>query len=296
MARRGVQSMTGYGRASRSGPPAAVTVELRSTNHRFLELDARLPNGLVPLQPRVAELLRGAFQRGHIDVYIAVHANHLDRRRVTFDERLLARYHEALLDLKARFGLKGGVTLEHLLALPQAVAVSEERVAAERLWEPVRQAVAEAVRALVQARRREGGRLAADLRRQVQTITQHVAAIKRRLPKALAEQERYLRSRLNELLGNKPTVPLAQLQQAVALVRDVDIHEELVRIDSHVAHIRQLLGGGGLVGKPLDFIAQELMRETNTLGAKASDAQVARHVVDIKGCIEKIREQVQNLE
>jgi uncharacterized protein (TIGR00255 family) len=200
------------------------------------------------------------------------------------------------VSLKGRFGLKGPISLDQLLALPQAVTVSEERLPTEQLWVPIRQTVETALAALVHTRQREGARLVADLRRQIALIESHTRKIKTRLPKALEQSRQQLRKRLRELLGASGSRSVAQLEEAVALVRDADIHEELVRLDSHLAHMRQTLSGQQLVGKQSDFIAQELMRETNTIGAKVNDPQAARHVVEIKGCIEKIREQVQNLE
>ena len=294
--RRTVQSMTGYGRAARQASVGNVTVELRSTNHRFLEIDARLPNGLAALQGRLADVLRQHLQRGRIEVAVTVQGADRNRRRIVFDEALLERYHHALLDLKARFGLKGAVTLEHLLALPQAVAVTEERVPAEQLWEPIRQTLQAAAQDLVRSRRREGAKLVADLRKQLQAIERHVRAIKARLPKALEQQRRRLRQQLQSLLGSKASGSASVLEQAVALVKDVDVHEELVRLESHLTYVRQTLGGAQLVGKRLDFIAQELMREANTTGAKVDDPMAAQHVVESKVCMKKMREQVQNLE
>ena len=292
----GIQSMTGYGRATKRTDLGTVTMELRSTNHRYLEVEQRLPNGLTALQGRLAELIRAHVHRGRVEALVVMQSRSWDQRRVMFDEPLLQRYHDALLEMKARFGLKGAVTLEHLLALPQAVTVTEERLPTERLWGPIRLAAEAAVRELVRVRLREGGVLVQDVRRQIQLIDRHVRLIQRRLPVAFAHQRRQLRERLQHLLGKTATVSAAQLGEAAALVRDTDIHEELVRIGSHLTHMRETLARGELVGKQLDFIGQELMRETNTMGAKVNDSQAARHVVDIKGCIERIREQVQNLE
>ena len=291
-----VHSMTGYGRATRHTPTGRVSVELRSTNHRYLEIDQRLPNSLTALQGRLADLLRGCVRRGRVEMVVTVQADRADRRAVVFDEPLLARYHSALVDLKARFGLKGPVTLEQLLALPQAVSIVEERVPAEHLWDTVRQAADAAVRELIRARQREGARLSTDLRRQLQAIERHLQAVKRRLPKAFEQQRRRLRERLRELLGPTASGSTAQLEQAAALAKDADVNEELVRLDSHLTYMRQALSGGQPVGKRLDFVAQELMREANTMGAKVNDAIAAHHVVEVKSCIEKIREQVQNLE
>lgn len=288
--------MTGYGRATRKTSLGTITVELRSTNHRYLEIEPRLPNGLTALQARLAEVIQASARRGRIEAFVAVQTNRWEHRRVTFDESLLRGYHDTLAALKRRFRLKGDVTLDHLLALPQALTITEERIPAERLWEPIRRVAHVAVRELVQARRREGGKLVADLRRQLRAIERGLAAVKRRLPNALKEQRQRLRDRLQELLGPNAGESSARLEQAAALAKEADINEELVRLESHLAYMRQTLAAGRLVGKRLDFIAQELMREANTMGAKVNDPRAAQHVVEIKGCIEKIREQVQNLE
>jgi len=292
----GIQSMTGYGRATKRTAVGSVTVELRSTNHRYLEIDQRLPNGLTALQGRLVELIRAKIKRGRIEAFVGIQSTQADQRRVVFDEALLQRYHTALVELKGRFGLKGSVTLEHLLALPHAVTITEERVPTERVWDAIRQAVHGAVQELVHARRREGARLVTDLQEQVRAIERHLADVRRRLPKASEQQRASLRARLKELLGSEASGSVSRLEEAIALVKDVDIHEELVRLESHLAHVSERLNSHQPVGKQLDFIAQELMREANTMGAKVNDPQAGQHVVEIKSRIEKIREQVQNLE
>jgi uncharacterized protein (TIGR00255 family) len=288
--------MTGYGRSTKQTALGRITVELRSTNHRYLDIDQRLPNGLSGLQGRLAELIRGSLRRGRVEALVVVQLDRWHQQRVMFDESLLKRYYDALVELKGRFGLKEPVTLNHLLALPQAVTVAEERAPTERLWEPIRHTVQTALQELVRARQREGAKLVSDVRRQLRLIDAHVRAVRRRLPKALEQQRRYLRARLQELVGPNAAGSTSQLEQAAALAKEADIHEELVRIESHLAYVRQTLTSERLVGKRLDFIAQELMREANTMGAKVNDPQAAQHVVEIKGGIEKIREQVQNLE
>jgi len=295
-ARGATLSMTGYGRAAKQGPLGRVTVEMRSTNHRYLEIDQRLPNGLTALQGQLAELVRRHIRRGRVEMFVFVQSDRLDQRRLVVNEPLLQRYHEALLELKGRFGLRGGVELEHLLALPQAITMVEERMPSEPLTGLIRQTAEAAVQDLVRTRRREGGKLAADLRHQIGEIERHLRRIAARLPKALAEQRRSVRARLRELLGTRTKSVAGQVNEVLSLLQEVDVHEEVVRLHSHLAHMRQTLGGSQLIGKQLDFIAQELMRETNTLGAKLNDAEAARHVVAVKGAIEKIREQVQNLE
>jgi uncharacterized protein (TIGR00255 family) len=291
-----MQSMTGYGRASKRTALGSVSVELRSTNHRYLEIEQRLPSGMASLQGRLAELIRSKIRRGRVEALVAVQVTNGDQRRVTFDEQLLDRYHRALLELKARFGLKGPLTLEHLLSLPQAVSICEDRVSSEQLWDAIKDAVRAATHELVRSRKREGAKLVVDLRQQLKTIERHLRSIAVRLPKAQEQQRQRLRQRLQELLGPKASGVNSQLEEALALVKDADVHEERIRLESHLAHIRQALTSHEPVGKQLDFIAQELMREANTMGAKVNDAQAAQHVFAIKGGIEKIREQVQNLE
>ncbi len=291
-----IQSMTGYGRATRRIGRASILVEVRSTNHRYLEIDQRLPNGYLAIQGRVAEMSRRYVRRGKID--LAINLQSLDRhkaRRVVFDEVLLQGYYEALRKLKMRFRLKGDLTLEHLLALPQAVSIAEEPEPVERLENPILETAQAALKGLVQSRRREGEKLLADLRGQLVAIERLMRTVKTRLPKALEQQRQALREKIQSLLGFDGAGS-SRIEEAVALVKEVDVHEELVRLASHLSHLRQTLAHGPLIGKRLDFIAQELMREVNTIGAKGNDPQAARLIVEMKGHIEKIREQAQNLE
>lgn len=291
----GIQSMTGFGRSSHRGRDGSVSVEVRSTNHRYLEIEPRGPAAAAAFQGRLTQLIRAHVRRGRVELSVGVQSDPRDRRRIQIDEPLLGRYHAALQSLQRRFRLSGAVTLEQLLSLPHAVRVTEEQPETDQLWPALELAARQALQALVRSRRQEGAKLAADVRRQLMEMARHLRAIRARRPKAVAEQRKALRRRLLELLGSDGG-SASRLEEAVALVREPDIHEELVRLDSHMAHVRQALAAGRLVGKQLDFIAQELMRETNTMGAKVNDSLAARHVIDMKGCIEKIREQVQNLE
>jgi len=292
-----VQSMTGYSRVTRHIAQGAVTVELRSINHRYLDVGARLPEGFSEFEGEITPLLRTHLARGRIDVGVSVQLSGGNTRRVMLDEPLARAYHAQLVSLKRRFGLKGSVALEHLLALPQLMTVAENPAQRQALWEQVKRTLRQALRQLLARRRAEGRRLVADLRAHLHLIRARLKTVRARLPHAAARQRQQLRLRLKGLFeGATASVSNAQLHEALALVREADVNEELVRLDSHLAHAQQVLRGAPAVGKTLDFIAQELMRETNTLGAKANDAIIARCVIDIKGAIERIREQAQNLE
>ncbi len=290
-----MQSMTGYSRLTRHAPGGAVTVELRSTNHRYLDIGQRLPDGLTGVDGEVAQLIRRHIRRGRVDLSVTVQPTQRATRRVVVDEALVRDYCVRLRAMKKQFGLAGQVELSHLLALPQAMKVADEIEPPHALWPTIRRAIEAGVRKLLAMRTQEGRRLVSDLRLLAKTIAQHARAITKRLPQAAGQQRQRLQQRLHGTLRTS-TVTAAQLQEAVAFVRDVDVHEEIVRLSSHLAHLTQALTAKEPVGKKLDFIAQELMREANTIGSKANDADIARSVIEIKQAIEKIREQAQNLE
>jgi uncharacterized protein (TIGR00255 family) len=299
----GLHSMTGYGRAVARAGGVNVTVELRSTNHRYLEIESRLPGSLSSLEGLVSAAIRARITRGRVEAFVSVQS--VRRKTVAFDRPLLHGYYGALGRLRREFGLKDPVTLDHLLAVPQAVTIAECQPTIEHVQRPIRAAVVAATAALVQMRRREGERLAEDLRQQLQRIDRDLQAVTRRLPRAAKAQRQRLRARLKELLGQDGSVSSTQLEQAASLVKEADVHEEAVRLQSHLSHVRRVLlparargqqDAGNSVGKRLDFIAQELLREANTMGAKVNDAEAIRRVITMKGCIEKIREQVQNIE
>ena len=181
------------------------------------------------------------------------------------------------------------------MALPQLVSVVDDPVQERALWPAVRQVIDAALRSLLATRQLEGRRLARDITAQIRMIRSRAAAVRRRLPKGIAEQRRRFRERVQAALGDGQAT-LSHVQEAIAAMKDTDIHEELIRLESHLVQLEGALRSGQPVGKKADFLAQELMREANTMGAKANDAEITRAVIDVKGAIEKIREQVQNLE
>jgi uncharacterized protein (TIGR00255 family) len=231
-----------------------------------------------------------------VDVTVTVQPRGAAAKRVACDAALAEAYYAALLQLKTRFRLNGPVTLDHLLALPRLFDVVEDQEPRQAAWPVVRRVIDETVAGLIAMRRREGQRLLNDLRAQAARLRAALKAIRARLPQSVAQQKRRLQERMAALLGNGSASMTAQIQEALSTVKDVDIHEELVRLDSHLEQLQQLLRSDRPIGKTLDFLAQELMREANTIGAKANDATIVKRVIEIKGAIERIREQAQNLE
>jgi uncharacterized protein (TIGR00255 family) len=290
------QSMTGYSRQARQTPSGTVIVEVRSINHRYLEIDQRLPDGLAGFEGEIGLMVRRHIRRGRVDVTVSIQTPRGHARRAFFDTELVDSYHKALQELTTRYGLQDPLRLDHLLSHPKIFNVRDDDEARRQWWAPIKQTLEAALQALIVMRRQEGARLVKDIRSQVDAIIKSLRAIRKQLPKGSAQQKQRLTERLKELAGASGTLTSAHIHQALLLIKDVDVNEELVRLESHLTHLQQTLKSPNSVGKKLDFISQELMREANTLGAKANDGAIVRHCIEIKGAIEKIREQAQNLE
>ncbi len=295
-----VRSMTGYGAAEPSADGGRWWVEVRSTNHRFLEVVVRLPRELGALEDRVRAAVAERVRRGRVEVLVREDSG-LRPREAVVDTALARRYADALERLRRELGLAEPVTLGALLALPEVVRLEETRPDPEATWETLQPVLRRALDRLVDMRAAEGGRLAADLRERLSRLEGWVERVAQRaeeLPRAYAQR---LRQRVAELLRSldvDQTPDEARLALEVAAFADrCDVREELVRLRSHLQEARALLeGSDGSVGRKLEFLLQEMQREVNTVGSKAADLEVTRAVVEMKSELEAIREQVQNVE
>lgn len=295
-----LRSMTGYGAAEEQAGAGRWWVEVRSTNHRFLEVVVRLPRELAALEERVRAVVAQRIRRGRVEVL--VRGDGVPRpREAVVDTDLARRYAEALERLRRELALAEPLSLSALLALPDVVRVEDAPPDVEAAWETLRPALERALDGLVEMRASEGRRLAQDLQDRVARLEGWVDQVARRaeeLPRAYAER---LRQRVAELLRalEVPHPPdEARLATEVASFADrCDVREELVRLRSHLQEARALLDApDGAVGRKLEFLLQEMQREVNTVGAKAADVEVSRAVVEMKSELEAIREQVQNVE
>jgi uncharacterized protein (TIGR00255 family) len=291
--------MTGFGAAE--GPVAGgrLRIEIRTVNHRYFNLAARLPADLAGLEAELRERLRKDFERGHVAVQgrwaelaerAAGFSVDMERARV-----VTAR----LREVQAALGLGGDVTLDLVMRQPQIVSVAVESDgdgAAAIPWSEVEPVVARAAEECRAMRAREGEALAAELRLRLDLLEQGAVHVERRAPERLVRERERLRAAVADLLDGRP-IDDARLAQELALLADrFDITEELVRFRAHTAAVREALDTGRPVGKQLGFLAQELGREVNTMGAKANDAEIAAQVIAMKGELEKFREQLENLE
>ena len=289
-------SMTGFGRGNYANELFAIRIELRSVNHRFLEIFLHLPRNLRQLEEKFRRVIGEKLQRGKIDVTVHFEAIGIGAARVRLDHALAAGYHEALLELAARYELPLQLRLEHLLQLPDLFTIEPGEFDANILWEGISQALNEALGELTTMRRAEGDKLVADLLKRIDNISELVVIIEARAPAVPEAYRAQLHKRLTEVLG-QPGLDEIRLAQEIAIYADrCNITEELVRLRSHLGELRGTLEGEGALGRKADFILQEINREINTIGAKANDLAIAEAVIEVKTELEKIREQIQNLE
>lgn len=291
--------MTGFGRGHARGDAGAATVELRSTNKRHLNVYVHLPDSMGEAEAEVRSRVEEAFERGQIDVDIDVEAAASDDDApVALDADAAMRYKERLERLSAAAQIKQPVRLDHLLHFDDVFAAEEEREAAQiqRAWPVVLEALDAAIDALRDMRADEGAALHDDLEGRIDAIGNHLDAIEARAPDRVKERQRRLRDRLGELIEDDRIDP-DRLETEIALLADkLDVTEECVRLRSHLTMFREALASDGPSGRKLKFVTQEIHREANTIGAKANDETISRHAVQMKEEIEKIKEQIRNVE
>jgi uncharacterized protein (TIGR00255 family) len=295
-----VRSMTGYGRVSVE-EGQRVTAEIRAVNGRFLKLSIKLPGRYGALEDQVKTLLaEHNIKRGSVDVGLYFEGAVGEEGNYGINEAAVKQYAAQAKAVSKKHKLKGDVSLADLLSLPGVVKREETEEDLEAVWERAKKALLLAIENFNHMREREGASMVTDLRSQLAQLALHRSMILASAPEALKAQVQKFKDRIARLLEqHKVSAPLNPdvLEREVVLMSDrTDVSEELARLQSHFEQMESTLAGGGEVGKKLDFLTQELLRETNTIGSKTNDEVVTHRVVDMKGLIEKIREQVQNLE
>ncbi len=292
-----MHSMTGFGQAAGESERFRITVTLRGVNHRFLDLSMRLTDAQRPFEPALRERLSSRLYRGRVEVALEVAPLGAREVEVTIDEEVAAALSTTCDDLRSRGLVAGELEVGHLLALPEVVKLTvrdPEWTAAdrERLLEVTEQALAQ----LVAARAAEGDKLAAALDERLVGLGRLTAELAERRAGMAGELAAALRERISELLAGEALDEDRLAQEVAYLVDRSDVGEELDRLQSHLEQFRSVMGQEGSVGKRLDFLAQEIFRELNTLGAKCRDSEMTRGVLDAKALCEQLREQVQNVE
>jgi uncharacterized protein (TIGR00255 family) len=289
-------SMTGYGRSEEVWSGGIVTAELRSVNHRFCEIVVRLPKVLSSLEEDVKRLIQQRCARGRIELTVSFSGSKDTGKQLSLDQALARQYHGLLRDLKKQLRLSGSIDVALVAGYRDLISVSDRPVDEKHLQQAAKRVTTDALSALDQMRRREGAMLAKDVRHRLQLLREEIDHIERRAPLVAQEYLTRLKTRLEKLTA-LPELDQGRLSQELALYADrCDITEEVTRLGSHLAQFETTLKSQEPVGRTLDFLLQEIGREVNTIGSKANDADIATHVVKLKGELEKIREQVHNIE
>jgi uncharacterized protein (TIGR00255 family) len=288
--------MTGFGTAAVDEDGLSVRAEMRSVNHRYLQVKIRLPMEHQSLEPKLDALVKKKLSRGAITLTVNV-ARRAMAGRVQVDAGVAARYRELLGDLARALGESSPLSFDTLVQLPGVIGSEEDPRALEREAGAILSTVSDCVDALLEMRTAEGQSLQLDFDKNAAQIRRIVGRIHARMPKVVREHHRDLKKRAGDLLDERVALGDADLARELALIVDrTDVSEEIARLGSHIDQLEKLLKKGGAIGRKLDFLVQELMREANTIGSKCNDAKVAHDVVELKTHIERLREQAQNVE
>ena len=291
-----IKSMTGYGCAEDIVLSKRFTLEIKSVNHRYSDINVKVPRSYTFLEEKIKKCVAKYITRGKCDVFLSVEAIEGAQGEVSLNAALAKSYYDALSQLKEQFGLKDDIKIENLTRFQDIFNVIKAEEDTEAIENTVLEIADKAGEAFNKMRALEGEKLYDDLSGGLNLLSSHVDDIKERSPQIVKEYSERLREKMHDILGNYP-VDEGRLLNEVAVFSDkVDINEELVRMKSHISQMAELIKSDVPVGKKLDFIIQEMNREANTMGSKSSDLEALKTVIEMKSCIEKLREQVQNVE
>jgi uncharacterized protein (TIGR00255 family) len=288
--------MTGYGRSEVRQAHLALTVEARSVNHRYLDIALRYPRIYAPLEARMKQRVSAHFTRGHIDITLVQQESADTRRALLLDHTLAQQYYDALQRLQESLGLPGTIDLGLIASLRDVFKVEEATADVENDWDIIAQGLDAALQALQLMRRQEGEVLSRDFHLRLQAMAQQSQSIRQRVPQVVVEYQQRLEQRVKELFAQVELDPNRVAQEAILFAERSDITEELTRLDAHMQACARLLSSSEAVGRKIEFLVQEMHREVNTIGSKSNDTAIAHSVVELKSEIERLREQIQNIE
>lgn len=291
-----VKSMTGFGRACKEIDGYMITVEIKSVNHRYFEFSCRCPRQYGFIDDKIKSFINSKVARGKIECFVGIEALNTESADVVVNNTLAGAYVKALKELSDNYGLKEDFGASTVARFPDVLIVRKSEEDENKIWQLVKTVADEAVEKFIEMRKVEGKRMYDDVYSRSQFILDTVSFIEERSPQTVKEYNDKLVERVHELLGDV-SLDESRLLQEVAIYADkVAVAEETVRLRSHISQLRDFISSDEAVGRKLDFLIQEINRETNTIGSKCNDVEIARKVVDVKAEIEKIREQIQNIE
>ena len=289
-------SMTGYGSAKGSVEGQEITVELKSVNNRYLDCSVRLPRNFLFAEDTVKQAVSAGVSRGKVDVFVSAQASQDSGTVVSVNEELARGYRDAVARIAETLGLESGINAFSLARFPDVLTVERRELDKDKAAAALSEITAKAVEEFNAMREREGERLRRDMLGKLETIERLVSVVEERSPQTVKEYRERLEARLRDILADRSLDEQRVITEAAIFADRTAVDEETVRLRSHIAQFRTMLEEGSPIGRKMDFLVQEFNRESNTIGSKCSDASLAKVVVDLKSEIEKIREQLQNVE
>lgn len=289
-------SMTGYGSAKGSVEGQEITVELKSVNNRYLDCSVRLPRNFLFAEDTVKQTVSAGVSRGKVDVFVSAQASQDSGTVVSVNEELVRGYRDAVARIAETLGLESGLNAFSLARFPDVLTVERRELDKDKAAAALSEITAKAVEEFNAMREREGERLRRDMLGKLETIEGLVSVVEERSPQTVKEYRERLEARLRDILADRSLDEQRVITEAAIFADRTAVDEETVRLRSHIAQFRTMLEEGSPIGRKMDFLVQEFNRESNTIGSKCSDASLAKVVVDLKSEIEKIREQLQNVE
>lgn len=287
--------MTGFGRGRADNEVQAVTVEMKSVNHRFCEITVRMPRQLMEIEDKIKKIIQTYIKRGRVEVFVTISGEGLAKKTLQTDWELLGEYMKAFQEISERHQLSKSVEIQDILHMPDVMTTSEEEVDQTSIHQLVFTAVEQAVGQLLTMREKEGQELYQDLVQHLTNIQQLRDEVESLAPTVSEQYEDRLRKKLTDYLEG--TIDEQRVLAEVAIFAEkADVNEELTRIHSHLTQFFQTIDTTDVIGRKLDFLVQELNREMNTIGAKANNGKIAQCVIDMKTQLERLKEQVQNIE
>ena len=288
--------MTGYGRAQKLVDGMDITVEIKSVNHRYFEFSSRLPRNYGFLDEKLKSFFNSALARGKMECYVQIEAVEEPDTLISLNHSLVKGYLDAYKELADTYGIENDIKVSNISRVSDIFMIRKQAADEDRIWAAVSEVAKAALDGFVAMREREGARLRDDVLSRLDEIISNVEFIEKRSPETVAEYNEKLLGRLREMLGDAHIDEQRILTEAAIFADKIAVAEETVRLRSHISQLRSFLDSSEAIGKKMDFLVQELNREANTIGSKAQDVEIARRVVAVKAEIEKIREQIQNIE
>ncbi|MCR5129763.1 MAG: YicC family protein [Lachnospiraceae bacterium] len=291
-----IKSMTGFGRCEMEEHARRITVEMKAVNHRYLDLSIKMPKKFNPFEAQIRNVLKEYIERGKVDLYITCEDLGEENLQIRYNRAVAAEYLQYLRQMSEEFGLEDDVRVSTLSRFPEVFSMEDIQQDEEEIWQDLEKVVRGAAKVFVESREREGEALKADLLDKLENMQKSVAQIEERSPQVIEEYREKLRAKVRELVGDVQLDESRLMMEVTVFADKICVDEEMVRLKSHIAAMSQELKKGGSVGRKLDFIAQEMNREANTTLSKANDLLTSDAAIELKTGIEKIREQIQNLE